>query len=188
MSQACGEITIARMREMRWPIVLVSAHLGARTGDGGEDHTNHFWWQGKFYRLDDEAGSGEEKPLTLGVESSTVQSSESAEPDIQIGRSLGAAARKQRVRLPDGSISYLTEGTKITKIVTFAGQGTKKPFKKAKQFAAWNKTDTERWAHKREDGYVDVRGESKHAELHWFEHPDVGRTGMKVKRFFDDES
>ena len=38
----------------------VSAHLGARTGDGGENHTNHFWWQGKFYRLDDEDGSGTE--------------------------------------------------------------------------------------------------------------------------------
>ena len=56
VGQACGDMTMARMREMHWPIVLVSAHLGARTGDGGEDHTNHFWWQGKFYRLDDETG------------------------------------------------------------------------------------------------------------------------------------
>lgn len=45
---------------MGWKIVLVSAHLGARTGDGGENFTNHFWWQGKFYRLDDEDGSGTE--------------------------------------------------------------------------------------------------------------------------------
>lgn len=52
VGQACGEMTLARMEEMDWPIVLVSAHLGARTGDGGENHTNHFWWQGKFYRRD----------------------------------------------------------------------------------------------------------------------------------------
>lgn len=27
----------------------MSSHLGARIGDGGENHTNHAWWQGKFY-------------------------------------------------------------------------------------------------------------------------------------------
>lgn len=49
VSQACSEITEKRMEEMDWDIILVSAHLGARYGDGGENHTNHFWWQGKFY-------------------------------------------------------------------------------------------------------------------------------------------
>lgn len=48
ISQACGQITDARMEEMDWDIVLVSAHLGARVTDK-EDYTNHFWWQGKFY-------------------------------------------------------------------------------------------------------------------------------------------
>ncbi len=52
VGQACGEMTLARMEEMGWDIVLVSAHLGARTGDGGENFTNHFWLQGKFYRRD----------------------------------------------------------------------------------------------------------------------------------------
>ena len=47
--QACDAISDARMDEMDWDIVLASAHLGARTGDGGEDYTNHYWWQGKFY-------------------------------------------------------------------------------------------------------------------------------------------
>lgn len=48
ISQACGAITDARMDEMGWDIVLVSAHLGARVTDK-EDYTNHYWWQGKFY-------------------------------------------------------------------------------------------------------------------------------------------
>ena len=47
--QACDAISDARMDEMDWDIVLASAHLGARTGDGGENYTNHYWWQGKFY-------------------------------------------------------------------------------------------------------------------------------------------
>lgn len=49
ISQMSGEITNARMEEMGWDIILVSAHLGARVGDEGENLTNHYWWQGKFY-------------------------------------------------------------------------------------------------------------------------------------------
>ena len=49
ISQATGSIQMARMNEMDWDTILVSAHLGARTGDGGENPTNHAWWQGKFY-------------------------------------------------------------------------------------------------------------------------------------------
>lgn len=49
ISQAAAEVTSARMEEMDWDIVLVSAHLGARTGDGGMNPGNHLWWQGQFY-------------------------------------------------------------------------------------------------------------------------------------------
>lgn len=49
ISQMSGQITDARMEEMDWDIILTSAHLGARIGDGGENHTNHTWWQGKFF-------------------------------------------------------------------------------------------------------------------------------------------
>lgn len=48
ISQACGAITEARMDEMKWDIVLTSAHIGARV-TGNDDYTNHYWWQGKFY-------------------------------------------------------------------------------------------------------------------------------------------
>lgn len=48
ISQASGNITDARMEEMDWDIILVSAHLGARVTDQ-EDYTNHYWWQGQFY-------------------------------------------------------------------------------------------------------------------------------------------
>lgn len=49
VAQATGDISLKRMEEMNWDIVLVSAHVGARTGDGGENPGNHSWWQGKFY-------------------------------------------------------------------------------------------------------------------------------------------
>ena len=49
VGQACAEMSEARMEELDWDIVLTSAHLGARYGDGGENLTNHAWWQGKFY-------------------------------------------------------------------------------------------------------------------------------------------
>lgn len=45
IAQSAMDITDARMEEMEWDIVLVSSHLGARIGDGGENHTNHSWWQ-----------------------------------------------------------------------------------------------------------------------------------------------
>ena len=40
---------MARMEEMDWDIILTSAHLGARTGDGEMNPGNHLWWQGQFF-------------------------------------------------------------------------------------------------------------------------------------------
>lgn len=49
IAQAIGDISLKRMEEMDWDIILVSAHIGARTGDGGQNPGNHLWWQGQFY-------------------------------------------------------------------------------------------------------------------------------------------
>lgn len=49
ISQATGEIQITRMEELNWDIILTSAHLGARSGDGGQNPGNHLWWQGQFF-------------------------------------------------------------------------------------------------------------------------------------------
>lgn len=49
ISQAAAEVSLERMKEMDWDIILVSSHLGARVGDGGQNPGNHSWWQGKFY-------------------------------------------------------------------------------------------------------------------------------------------
>lgn len=49
IAQAAGDISIKRMEEMDWDCILVSGHIGARTGDGGQNPGNHLWWQGQFY-------------------------------------------------------------------------------------------------------------------------------------------
>ena len=52
VAQACADITLARMKEMGCSLVLTSAHIGARTGSGGPDHTNHLYWQAGIYSVD----------------------------------------------------------------------------------------------------------------------------------------
>ena len=49
IAQATGDICLKRMDEMGWDIILVSAHVGARTGDGGQNQGNHAWWQGRYF-------------------------------------------------------------------------------------------------------------------------------------------
>ena len=49
IAQAAGDISIKRMEEMDWDCILVSGHIGARTGDGGQNPGNHLYWQSAFY-------------------------------------------------------------------------------------------------------------------------------------------
>ena len=109
--------------------------------------------------------------------------------DIQIGKNLGSAAARDKVLLPDGSKGRLKQGSKITKVVTFAGKGTNKPVKMAnklsKQYKSYNVPPNE-WKKVRGNGYVEYPdGSEIHAELHWFESDATGRVKMKVKRVFD---
>ena len=130
-------------------------------------------------------GTTAKKQLTNTLEEDNITPYDA---DIEVGRSLGAAAFRDNVKLPDGRTAKLTEGSKITKVFTFAGKGAKKPLRVAGVLAKQYRAGAEGWSHRRGDGYVDVDGGSKHVELHWFEHKDVGRVKMKVKRYFRDES
>lgn len=49
VAQASGNMATQGMIERDWDLIRVSAHIGARYGDGGENPSNHFWWQGKLY-------------------------------------------------------------------------------------------------------------------------------------------
>ena len=48
-AQAAGNMSLTDMEERDWDLIRVSAHIGARYGDGGENPGNHFYWQGKLY-------------------------------------------------------------------------------------------------------------------------------------------
>lgn len=48
-AQACGNISLQGMIDNEYDIIQVSAHLGARYGDGGPNAGSHYWWQGKLY-------------------------------------------------------------------------------------------------------------------------------------------
>lgn len=58
--QASGNITMQGLIDRDWDLIRVSAHLGARYGDGGQNPSNHFWWQGKLYSR---TGRTKEYPL-----------------------------------------------------------------------------------------------------------------------------
>lgn len=97
-----------------------------------------------------------------------------------IGR--GKLQSSQQIHLPDGSMSGLTSGTKITKVYTFAGKGTSKPIKDVSRLERTYNVPRESWKKSRGDGYVDMNGKSVHVELHWYESSQTGRVEMKVKR------
>ena len=49
VGQASGNMAMQSMIERGWDLIRTSAHIGARYGDGGENPSNHFWWQGKLF-------------------------------------------------------------------------------------------------------------------------------------------
>lgn len=49
VGQASGNMAMQSMIERDWDLIRTSAHIGARYGDGGENPSNHFWWQGKLF-------------------------------------------------------------------------------------------------------------------------------------------
>lgn len=106
--------------------------------------------------------------------------------DISIHKSVGAAGKNYNVRLPDGRITKLTEGTKITKVFTFAGKGTNRKIDVAEYLEKQYNVPANEWKKVRGDGYVDDRDKSRHVELHWFESEPTGKIKMKVKRYFDE--
>ena len=105
-------------------------------------------------------------------------------PDIQIGRSVGAAAFRDKALDIDGTFKYIKEGSKITKVLSFAGKGTSKPIKVANRLSELYGGDLKDWKKVRGEGLFDIDGIDMTAELHWYEHELIGRKEMKVKTWF----
>lgn len=108
-----------------------------------------------------------------------------SDSDIYIGKGLGAEAFRDKVLMPGGGKSKLAEGSKIIKVVTFAGKGTKKPVRIAEHLSNKYGGKPSEWKKVRGEGVVQTPNGKRRAELHWFENPAAGRVDMKVKRWFD---
>ena len=100
---------------------------------------------------------------------------------ISIGRSVGAMAKNYEVRLPDGTISKLTEGTDIVDIEVFAGKGTNVELRVKHHLVENYGGKADNWQHTKGRGFVDTPNGSKKAMLHWFEEETIGIVEMFVK-------
>ena len=60
-----GKVNEEVIKESGNHIVRVTNHFGARTGDGGEDYTNHAWWQEKQFFCWDYDGKATEEEKKL---------------------------------------------------------------------------------------------------------------------------
>ena len=105
---------------------------------------------------------------------------------ISIGHSSSHIAKNHLVKLPDGTISKLTEGTELTKIKTFAGNGTKSKIRDTPRLFKQYDVPESEWKKVRGNGFVDYKENSVGSELHWYESNKTGTIEMKVKRFFDE--
>ena len=105
--------------------------------------------------------------------------------DEVIGRSVGAAGKNYPVKLPDGNHSKFAEGSTISKIKVFAGDGTDTPIRNAIYLECDYGIPAEKWQKVRGEGTVVFEGKKRIAEIHWYE-ADNEKYDMKVKRWVDE--
>lgn len=105
--------------------------------------------------------------------------------DEVIGRSVGAAGKNYPVKLPDGNHSKFAEGSTISKIKVFAGDGTDTPIRNAIYLECDYGIPAEKWQKVRGEGTVVFEGKKRIAEIHWYE-ADNEKYDMKVKRWLDE--
>lgn len=72
-------------------------------------------------------------------------------------------------------------------ITTYAGYGTNKPLKKS-VINGLNREygiSSDKWSHRKGDGFVDNNGKIEAVDLHWFQEPSVGKVNYKIKEWKD---
>ncbi|MFR7605798.1 MAG: phage minor head protein [Oscillospiraceae bacterium] len=105
--------------------------------------------------------------------------------NMVIGRSVGAAGKNYPVKLPDGNHAKFAEGSTISKIKVFAGDGTDTPIRNAIYLECDYGIPAEKWQKVRGEGTVVFEGKKRIAEIHWYE-ADNEKYDMKVKRWLDE--
>ena len=89
--------------------------------------------------------------------------------------------RDIEVMLPNGEVSYLTEGTKITNVKVIAGKGRDRQIDIIDTLVEKFGGAEDEWQKKKGFGFIDYNDESVMVELHWYEEPSVGKVLCKIK-------
>lgn len=133
-------------------------------------------------------GSGS-SGLYLGTYGSSLSSGISSE-DIKpfhIGVSLGAKAMNYDIKdKRTGKIYHFAEGSDISHIEVFAGKGTRNKLspKVVHGLSKEYGVGTRGWQHAKGLGTIQLsNGKRTTAEVHWFQHKDVGRVEFKIKEW-----
>ena len=109
------------------------------------------------------------------------------EPDILIGRDLGAKAKNYTVMdLETGEFFRFAQGSRIQNVEVFAGKGTKTEFRKAQKYADRHGGRPEDWKHVKGHGIIETSDGDRRAEVHWIECECIGKFDFFVKRWEDE--
>ena len=101
--------------------------------------------------------------------------------DEIVPKSLGAKYSNHDIKLPNGEIVHLAEGTHITNKQVFAGAGTKTPIRVVERLVKQYGGKLEKWTKVKAFATLEVNGKTERAEIHWFEEPTIGKHEIKLK-------
>lgn len=125
-----------------------------------------------------------EKRKTFGLFSSQKRR---YEPDIVIGKDLGAKAKNYTVMdLTTGEFFQFSPGSRIQNVEVFAGKGSKTEFRKAQKYADRHGGKPEDWQHVKGHGLIETADGDRPAEVHWVQCSGIGKFDFFVKRWEDD--
>jgi len=113
-------------------------------------------------------------------------SSRRYEPEIIIGKSVGAKAKNYDIMdLATGSHYSFAEGTKIKNVEVFSGKGTKTEYRNAKKYADKYGGSPEDWQHVKGHGIVATMDGDRPAEIHWSQCKKIGKVDLFIKKWED---
>lgn len=101
-----------------------------------------------------------------------------------IHKSVGAKSKNYDVRHPSGEIVHLAEGTRIMqpKNHIMAGKGRNRQIDCIDWLLEKYGGDEANWTKEKGFGFVhDEYGDVRKVELHWYQHPSIGKVEMKIK-------
>ena len=108
------------------------------------------------------------------------------EPDILIGRSVGAKAANYDVMdLKTGKVYHFVEGTHIQNVETFAGKKTKVVYHDAWKFADKYGGNVADWQHTKGFGWIATEEGERYVEVHWSQCAGIGKHDFFIKEWLD---